>query len=472
MPRGAWVLGFAISALSLLAPTVTTSPKRVLLSASVLCVAIIVAAVVWLRTLREPPPLKLALADGRILQIEAVTFGTNHQVGRKSSVLQRFGPWLPKSVRDYLTPKLPHAEIQRAKPSLVVWVNALHAATGTNVDCQRIRVEFVDEHGDLFATETSHWFSGNNFWHQGHVFDAYPRTQPRLRLNVTLWSTNVTTSIEIRNPKVHSVAPWVGRPPPQTNSVAGMQIVLKELVVRTNGGPKKYWETPARFREPVFEFRQGDDAVQGWDAPQWTAEDPSGNYGKMLGFHQPVIKYRASFYPAATNFQTTALLARLPAVATASFTSNTTWNTRFPLAQTNLVVFGIFPAGVNVFSGGLPTANPGMSAVRGGAPSGWTGQSRQINPLKVQEWHAHYTPVPTLYVRFPKLPGETRFGARLRDERGRWWLAKPEPQGQRDNIRAYLIELPPDVTTITPEVVQLNPIATEFVVSTPAASRR
>jgi len=113
-----------------------------------------------------------------------------------------------------------------------------------------------------------------------------------------------------------------------------------------------------------------------------------------------------------------------------------------------------------------------MAAVAGGAPSGWTVQSRQINPLKVQEWHAHYTPVPTLYVRFPKLPGETRFGVRLRDDQGRWWLAKPEPQGQSDNIGAYLIELPPDVTTITPEVVQLNPVTTEFTVSTPAANRR
>lgn len=449
----------------------TTSAKRLLLAALVLCAAIIVAAILWLRTLREPPPLKLALADGRILQIEAVTFGTNHQVGRKSILLKRFGPWLPPLLRDYLAPKIPPAEIRCEKPGLVVWVNAIHAGSGTNVDCQRIRLEFVDEHGDLFGAETSLWSSSDKFWHQGHLFTVYPRDQSRLRLNVTPWATNVTSSIEVRNPQIHPIAQWTGQPLPQTNSVADLQVILKELVVRTNGGPKKTWQTPALFREPVFEFHQGDAPVQGWDAPRWIAEDPSGNYGKILGFHQPVIKYTASFYPTATNFQTTTLLARLPAVATGSFTSNTTWNARFPLGQTNIVVFGIFPAGVNVFSDGLPAPNPGMAPVAGGAPSGWTVQSRQINPLKMQEWHAHYTPVPTLYVRFPKLPGETRFGLRLGDEQGRWWLAKPEPQGQADNIRAYLIELPPDVTTITPEVVQLNPVTTEFIVSTPAANR-
>ena len=36
---------------------------------------------------------------------------------------------------------------------------------------------------------------------------------------------------------------------------------------------------------------------------------------------------------------------------------------------------------------------------------------------------------------------------RLRDQQGRYWLARPEPQGSRDNIRPYLIELPADVTT-------------------------
>jgi hypothetical protein len=137
---------------------VTTTARRILLCAVLIVGAFAIAVVGWLITRHLPDrkvPLQVALADGRILQIEAVTFGTNHEVGRKSVALQRFGPWLPSVVRDYLTPKWPHAQIRRAKPGLVVWVNALDAVTGTNVDCQGIRVEFVDKHGDLFGTETS-----------------------------------------------------------------------------------------------------------------------------------------------------------------------------------------------------------------------------------------------------------------------------------------------------------------------------
>jgi hypothetical protein len=251
--------------------------------------------------------------------------------------------------------------------------------------------------------------------------------------------------------------------------VGDVQIELKELVARTNGGSKKYWETPARFWEPVFEFRQAGPEVGAWEAPQWTAEDAVGNRGQFLGIHQPVLKYIATVYPVATDPKMTTIIGTLPKVSTASFTSNVLWNTTFPFAHTNIFVFGILPAGVNVFSGGVPVANPGITAVRGGAPSGWMSRSRAINPLKIQEWHGHYTPSPALYLRLPKLPAETRIAVRLRDAQGRYWLAKPESQGQRDNIRPYLIEQPSEVSDVTPEVVQLKPIQAEFMISTPAA---
>jgi hypothetical protein len=130
---------------------------------------------------------------------------------------------------------------------------------------------------------------------------------------------------------------------------------------------------------------------------------------------------------------------------------------------------GVLPAGVNVFSDGLLVANPGLTAVGGGAPSGWMSQSRAVTPLNIQEWHGRYTPSPTLYVRLPKRSREVRIAVRLRDQQGRYWLAKPEPQGAADNIQPYLIDLPADVTAVTPEIVDLHPVMTTFTVTTPAA---
>jgi hypothetical protein len=147
----------------------------------------------WLvRTVFEPrrPLTQLKLADGRILQIEGVTYGTTHRMGHRSILVDRFGPWLPRQLRDRLSPKLPQNTIQLERAGLVVWVNAMDPVTGTNVDCQGIRPEFVDRHGDLFGAETSSWFGGQTFWRVGHVFYSYPRSEEQLTFRVTPWRKN------------------------------------------------------------------------------------------------------------------------------------------------------------------------------------------------------------------------------------------------------------------------------------------
>ena len=87
----------------------------------------------------EPLP-KARLADGRILQIEGVTFGTSHQIGFKSP-LENVRPWLPAKLYDWLSPKYPHSEIRLDRSGLVVWVNAIDPTAGKHVDCQGIRME-------------------------------------------------------------------------------------------------------------------------------------------------------------------------------------------------------------------------------------------------------------------------------------------------------------------------------------------
>jgi len=111
-----------------------------------------------------------------------------------------------------------------------------------------------------------------------------------------------------------------------------------------------------------------------------------------------------------------------------------------------------------------------MGPTKGGAPSGWVGQSQRISPTRTQHWHGHYTPVPVMYIRAPASRSKERLGVRLRDEQGRYWLAKPEPQGAADGIWPFLLELPPEVRTVSAEVVLLKPIQAEFTVQTAVSS--
>jgi hypothetical protein len=120
-----------------------------------LLVAVAFICLVW--TARPKPPLQLPLADGRILQIEGVTYGKNHSIGEPALVYEHFRPWLPNTVKQWLEPKHPKSTITLDRPALVVWVNALEAKGGTNVDCQMLRAEFVDSRGQIFGAETSSW---------------------------------------------------------------------------------------------------------------------------------------------------------------------------------------------------------------------------------------------------------------------------------------------------------------------------
>jgi hypothetical protein len=431
-------------------------------------VLLLVFAVVVLLFRKGPSPQRVPIADGRIIQIEAVSFGTNHQVGVRSPMLDRFGPWLPSGMRQALEPKVPHSRVRTPHAALVLWINAVDTA-GKSVDSQAVRVEFVDEHGELFGEQDRHWFGFGNFSRVAHVFHTYPRQQKKLELRLTPWRTNQGSLTTIVNPRVHTAAAWAGRTLPNAERVGNLEIVLRDLIVRTND--QTYWQTPTRYWEPVWELRQNGTAAFGWDAPEWAAEDPTGNRGKYLGLHHPVLRYSATFYPGATNLDFAQLVARLPQTAVSAMQSNIFWNTKHALGTTEVFALGILPAGVNVFTEGAHTTARTMTAVRGGAPSGWTSQSQRVTPLKQQHWYGHYTPVPVLYLKAPSLPPDTRIGVRLVDEQGRYWLAKPEPQGVRDGIRPFLIELPDQTQSVTPEVVILKPVQATFQVQTPQKAR-
>src|SRR5215471_2619128 len=85
--------------------------------AFLLAVAVIV--LVW--TARPKPPLQLSVADGRIFQIEGVTYGKKHSMGEPALIYEHFRPWLPGGLRRWLEPKHPKSTITLERPALVVW---------------------------------------------------------------------------------------------------------------------------------------------------------------------------------------------------------------------------------------------------------------------------------------------------------------------------------------------------------------
>ena len=418
------------------------------------------------------------LGDGRILQIEAITYGTQHRVGSDSK-LKGLRSWLPNGLVRWFNLNQRANKISMERPGLVIWVNAISEVGHTNVDCQEIRVEFVDKNGDLFGETTRSWFGGQNFWRVGHVFSCYPKEERELTMRVTTWDEGKTSTITILNPNPIMPANWTGDPLPQTKTVGETEIRLASLVVRTNGqGRKSYYETAARYFEPVFEILTNHKPVLGWSKPEWIAESPNGNRGQFLGVHQPALRFVTTVYPEATNTSAAQLIAILPQTDLSAISTNQWWNATNSYGSNTLVVLGLFLRGTHTFSEGLhESSSPTVNGPGGGAPSGWTGNSQQITPFKEKVFRNHYTPTLVIYLRV-KSSGQDpftsagdaqsvnadRLAIRLRDDHGGFWVAKAE--NEVDGIQPFLIELPPGVTNIVPELVLLKPLKAEFLVNT------
>jgi hypothetical protein len=443
--------------------------------------ALVVVGLVVLLTVvvlvnHEPPkgPLaEVAVDDGRIIVVEAITYGTNHVVGNASLLVERLGPWMPKRLRDFLSPKVPRTSITTGPDTLVVWLNALDANSRTNVDCQGLLVEFEDEAGDLWGKEMSNWHAfpdNNRFIRIGHSFAVYPRSAEELTLRIApLRSTN-TVTVRLRNPSVTQPAKWTGQPTPQRRLTNGLEIVLEELSARTNGAPDEPWVTRSRYWEPSWKLLSDGAEIHGWRPPEWIAADPLGNQGQFLGLHQPVLRYSVTFHPEVTNELATEIVASLPTVSLATGATNTLWFHTNSLQGIEVAVIGLMTTSMNFFTEGVyEPAPPPLGITQGDAPTGWVSSGRRLSPLKHVLYHGHYADRPVIYLQCRDATLARNLGVRLRDDQGRLWPTTRETRSNPDGILPFMLDVPPEVTNVTPEIVLLNPVAAEFVVQTPAA---
>ncbi len=438
---------------------------------SAMAVALVGLILMIVRTRPPGPVAEVQVADGRIIVVEAVTYGTNHVVGNGSLLVERLGPWMPKRLRDLLSPKVPRTSIATGPDTLVVWLNALDPNSRTNIDCQGLLVEFEDESGDLWGQENSNWhaFDHNLFIRIGHSFPAYPRAAKELTLRITPWRSTNTVTVKLRNPRVTQPASWTGQPAPLSSLTNRLEIVLEELSAKTNGAPDQHWATRSRYWDPSWKLLSGGAEVSGWREPEWIAADPLGNKGQFLGLHQPVLRYSVKFQPEVTNALATKVVALLPSVSLAVGATNVTWFHSNVVAGAEIVAIGLMTSAINFFTDGEYQAVPPVpiGPTQGGSKTGWVTGSRRVSPVKVLVHRGHFADRPVIYLQCRDAELARNLGVRVRDERGRLWPTTREEQGNPDGILPFMLDVPADVTNVVPEIVRLNPVAAEFTVRTP-----
>jgi hypothetical protein len=424
---------------------------------------LLIVAVTYVALFSKPtgPLARVPLADGRILEIEGLSYGREHRMGQSTFLADHFGYWLPWKMERRIRPLRPEAKLTFDEPRLVVWVDALDPTSGKFVDCQGLDIEFVDEKGDSFPSRNREWFGGDKFWREGHSFAAFPRDMRKLHVQIRPWTTNVISHVDLPNAFFRPAERWEGNPLPQRTNCDGLEITLTALHMRTNKTSSRYWE-------PAWELHGSSGLAIGWNTPEWTAKDALGNEGQFLGVHQPVLRFEAVVYPAATNRESAVPIPILPAIVVTNLMTNIVWwNKKCRAEFVDIEAIGFFPIGTCTFCEGKcltnSTAGLGVGPIRGGA-SRWVRRSKRENPFRVDEWAIHYASDPVIYVRAPVLKSPNRLAVRLQDDKGREWIAKPEPQGAFQGIYPFLVKLPKDVETAQAEIVLLKPVRASFIV--------
>jgi hypothetical protein len=335
-------------------------------------------------------------------------------------------------------------------------------------------VEFEDEAGDLWGQKTSNWhaFDHNRFIRIGHSFAAYPRSAKELTLRITPWRSTNTVTVRLRNPRVTRPETWTGQPAPLNRLTNGLEIVLEKLNARTNGAPDEPWVTHSRSWEPSWKLLSDGAEIHGWQPPEWIAADPLGNQGQFLGLHQPVLRYAVKFHPEVTNELATEIVASLPTVSLAAGATNTLWFRTNSLQGIEVAIIGLMITPMNFFTEGVyePVAPVPIGPTQGGAPTGWVSSGRRLSPVKHVMYRGHYADRPVIYLQCRDAALAGNLGVRLRDDQDRLWPTTRESQGNPDGILPFMLDVPPEVTSVTPEIVWLNRVEAEFTVRTPVAT--
>ncbi len=433
-------------------------PKRVFLLAGTGVVLTLVLILLFRGTTK---PRQVLLSDGRLFLIEAVTFGTNHVVGQNDSWLVPLRKILPGAAVQWLTPAKGQSRQTTASPALVVWVHA-YDATGKYTDCQGVRASFVDEQGDVYpANGLAHGSFSKGFNREAYTFNVFPRRSARLTLQLEPWRSEKTSTLLIPNPCRYTLAkPWTPEALPATHRVGGLDFTLENLAIQTNGGPQRKWEPLSLHWKPLFNLMADGRPATNWEAPEWEAEDATGNRGQTLGLHEPILKFIATAYPKPEAVTNETSRWNVPVMSLPSTPQGLQWNTNRTLRNVPISIIGLFPPGSYTFSRGQLTNAPG-----GFSGKGWTGLSKQVFPGRWQHWDTHGATNYTAFLRWNAKNVEQRIAVGLRYRQGQSSRTQWGRLDEGGDVSAFVFGTPlQDAREVELEVVLLEPLRAEFVV--------
>ena len=194
-----------------------------------LCLIVLAGIVV---VLRQPKPITsgpLSLPDGSIVRIMAVTYGTNHVVGRP---LARLVARMPAGLSDLLGGLFPLlASTTTPEPKLIVWL-ARAANNATNPPGSGYLTALLSDASGFISGDHASVFEPSPNPEQMQ-FGVIPRRDPVIRVNFFYHSptggVSQCGSLPFANPLYGALPHWQPEPLPATRHVDDVAVTLEKV---------------------------------------------------------------------------------------------------------------------------------------------------------------------------------------------------------------------------------------------------
>lgn len=257
---------------------------------ALLLVVGLAAAWIFLASKRtQAPQAVFQMPDGTLMQVEGLTFGSNHTFVKGSALLATLRKHAPGKLKALL-PAQYSTSTTMGEETLLLWYNQFDPGTGTYTNAALDSFRVIDEHNCVFQV-TSYSSGGSSAGYT--VANAHLRVFPRRQKTFKVRAQNFPiTNIEwtVENPFVTNPPAWKPEPLPATRATEdGTQFTLERV--------KGHFYTGGSWFEPRFTvMHEGENRTE-WYKPSVQYIDATGNRdSSQLCPWEPAWKLDVRFY--------------------------------------------------------------------------------------------------------------------------------------------------------------------------------
>lgn len=243
-------------------------------------IAAVAGVLIWIAVDRAPAPMRLKLADGRVVEVAGITTGESHSL--PTTWLSLAGRILPGEARRLIGPNF-GSSFGFGSSGAAIWLMCYDPAAGGYAQNWINTCTAVDEHGCEFPAQNFGSTGDGYFFSQVAFFPAYSR-QGSFTCRIYDMNGKVLADLPIRVGTNAPTVEWTAESLPvwKTNGVLSLRLDGFE----TGGNPR-------------FEMYRGGVREDFWAAERSKFEDASGNVGTMLCRKESAWRWRGRFHRTA-----------------------------------------------------------------------------------------------------------------------------------------------------------------------------